>query len=79
MQFLLSRYLSTDGRVIFPFKDFLEISLSFSECTTFVSRSFFPSDCELTIVDALDSLSQTAPVSWRPRRGTGNCGGCQEG
>ena len=37
-------------------------------CTTFWSRSLFPSDCELELVETTDPLSKFAPVSWMPSR-----------
>ena len=59
---------SSDGQVNFPFKDLWRFSLSLNECTTFVSRSLFPFDCELKIVVATDAISNSAPVSLRPER-----------
>ena len=48
IQFSLSHHLSSNDRVnfSFPLGDFLRFSPPFSECTTFVSRSLFRSDCE---------------------------------
>ena len=52
----------------FRSKIFWRFSLSLNECTTFWSRSLFPFDCELRIVETTDYLSKFAPVSWMPLR-----------
>ena len=56
---------------------FWRCSLSLNECTTFVSRSLLPFDCALKTDVATDSLSNSAPVSWRPGRHM-TCSQCPE-
>ena len=59
-------YLSSDEPNQLPFN--FVFSPPFSACTTFVSGSLFPFDCELNNVAATDSLSEIAPFSRRPER-----------
>ena len=67
--FLLRCSLSSDGQVNFPFKDLLEMSsVSQRMHSVGVSISLFPLDSRLKSVAATDSLSNSAPVSWRPER-----------
>ena len=67
-QFLLSFSRSSDGQVNFPFKELLEI-LSVVQRMHHVCVSIsFPFRLKCKAFVATDSLSNSAPVSWRPER-----------